>query len=578
MKDFFKSLFTNKKRLAIFIILILAAGYFIYRHYSAKASPVSYLTAQASDQTIISSVSGTGQVSEDRDVDITPQTSGQLTAVDVTQGQQVKAGQTIAVVDETNNTIALNQARASVASAQANYDQVLAGSTSQAIELAQLAVAADQEAVTTASTSLQTTKQQDATNVANALTNLLNSSPSAMASNTNIGTGTVNITGNYTGTQQGTYTIQIYSTGSGKQFDYTGLESGTGVISSVPQPLGTKGLYVAFTGQPIDTDTWTVSIPNTLASNYTANYNAYQTALTSQANDITTAQNQIVSAQNKLQQDEVNLQVQQQPPTNQAVESAKASLIQAQAQLQDAQITYNNNILKAPFDGEVAQLNNQVGDQVSASTDVAVMVTNQSVAIIPLNEVDVANVQLGDKVSMTFDAVTNLTITGTVVEIDNIGTVSQGVVSYNVKITFDTEDPRVKSGMSVSASIITNIAADVLSVPSTAIQIQGTNSYVEVLTSGDTTPAVSGQGVTSKVAPTNVVVQTGVTDDTNTQITGGNLKVGDTVVTQTINPTATKSAASSATSALRLGGGGGGFGGGGGGGAVRVTTGAAGAR
>jgi multidrug efflux pump subunit AcrA (membrane-fusion protein) len=174
-----------------------------------------------------------------------------------------------------------------------------------------------------------------------------------------------------------------------------------------------------------------------------------------------------------------------------------------------------------------------------------------------------------------------LTITGTVVEIDNIGTVSQGVVSYNVKISFDTEDPRVKTGMSVNASIITNIAADVLSVPSTAIQTQGSSSYVEVLNASSTQAVVGQQGVTSSVAPTKVVVQTGASDDTNTQITNGNLKAGDSVVTQTINATAAKSTAATATSALRLGGATGGFGGGGGaftGGGARTTGGAAAAR
>jgi hypothetical protein len=165
---------------------------------------------------------------------------------------------------------------------------------------------------------------------------------------------------------------------------------------------------------------------------------------------------------------------------------------------------------------------------------------------------------------MTFDAVPGLTLTGKVVEIDNIGTVSQGVVTYNVKIAFDTEDPRVKPGMSVNVSIITNIAADVLTVPSTAIQTLGSSSYVLKLAPSQT-EAVAGQaGVTAKVAPTRVTVQTGVSDDTNTQITSG-LNVGDSIVVQSITTTSTKSAAASATSALRLGGGAG-FGGGGGGG------------
>ena len=126
--------------------------------------------------------------------------------------------------------------------------------------------------------------------------------------------------------------------------------------------------------------------------------------------------------------------------------------------------------------------------------------------------------------------------------------------------------------MSVNVSIITNIAADVLSVPSSAVQTQGSNSYVMVLNPSDTTTVAGQQGVTAKVAPIRVTVQTGVSDDTNTQITSGSLKAGDSVVTQTIVASATKSAASTATSALRLGGAGGaGFGGAGA--TVRTGTG-----
>ena len=332
------------------------------------------------------------------------------------------------------------------------------------------------------------------------------------------------------------------------------------------------GLYIAFSGTPSTNDTWTITIPNPAGTSFNSNYNAYQTALNNQQSDLQSAQNTIISDQNKFQQDEINLQVKQEPPTQQQVESADAQLTQAQSQLENAQINYNNNILKAPFDGTLAQVNSQVGDQVGGSTVVATVVTNQPLAVVTLNEDDVAKISLNDKATMTFNAIDGLTITGKIVEVDNIGTVSQGVVSYNVKIAFDTQDSRIKAGMSVSAAIITQIAADVLTVPNTAVQTQGSNNFVQTLDPKQTQSVAGQTGVTSSVAPKTVAVQVGISDDTNTQITSG-LSAGDTVVTQTINASATKSAAASATSALRLGGGGG-FGGGGSA-AVRPTTGAA---
>lgn len=566
MMAFLKSLFTNKKRLAITVAVILIVGYIGYSRFSTSAAPTSYVLAQASTQTIISSVSGTGQVSQDRSVQLTPPGSGKLTSVTAVQGQTLAMGQTIAVLDETNNTISLNQAKANLVSAQATYDQTLAGTLPTDIQLAQLTVQSDQQSVADASSSLQSTIAQQQQDVANSLSNYLSSGLQAVPTNTNNqNSSNPTISGSYTGTNQGSYKISVSNTGSGQEVDISGLESSTQNFSkNVPLLLGTKGLYITFTGNAYNNDSWTVNIPNPLSSSYTSNYNAYQSAITSQQTAIQNAQNQLSSAQNKLQQDQINLQVKQEPPTDQQIESAKASLQQAQASLQNAQIAYDNNIITAPFSGVLEQLNNQAGDEVSASTVIGIMGTNQSIAVIPLNEVDVSKVKLGDKATMTFDAVSGLTITGTVVEIDNVGTVSQGVVTYNVKIAFDTEDPRVKPGMSIAVSIITNIAADVLSVPNGAIQTQGNLSYVLVLDPSQTTAAPTGQqGVVAKVPPTQVVVQVGTSDDTNTQITSGSLKAGDSVVTQTISPSNAKTAASSATSALRLGGGGA-FGGGGG--------------
>jgi RND family efflux transporter MFP subunit len=439
----------------------------------------------------------------------------------------------------------------------------MAGSTSQAIQLAQLSVQADQEALTNASTSLQTVIEQQKQDVANALSTLLNSGLQAEPGGSNAGNGTLAISGNYTDTQQGTYTVTVFNTGGGLEYVVSGLENATGQVNKTTTvPLGTKGLYMQFAGNIYNNDSWTIAIPNNQSSNYISNQSSYQTAITNEASAISNAQNSLTSAQNKVQQDQINLQVEQEPPTNQQVESAQASLTQAQASLQNAQITYDNNILKAPFDGQVAQLNNQVGDQVSASTAVAVLTNNQSEAIIPLNEVDVASVKLGDKATMTFDAVPNLTISGTVVEIDNIGTVSQGVVNYNVKVTFDVENPQVKPGMSVDVAIITDAQPDVLSVPSAAIKTQGNLSYVLTLNPSQTQTVPGETGVTSTVAPKMVVVQTGVTDGTNTQITSG-LNQGDTVVTQTISSAKTTTAAATTGGGLGIPGLGGGAAGGG---------------
>jgi HlyD family secretion protein len=110
-------------------------------------------------------------------------------------------------------------------------------------------------------------------------------------------------------------------------------------------------------------------------------------------------------------------------------------------------------------------LTHKKGESISSGGTVATLITEQQVAEISLNEVDVAQVEVGQKVTLTYDAIEDLQISGSVAEVDLIGTTNQGVVSYTVTILFDTQDERIKPGMSVSATIITEIKQEVIVVP-----------------------------------------------------------------------------------------------------------------
>jgi HlyD family secretion protein len=385
--------------------------------------------------------------------------------------------------------------------------------------------------------------------VANSLSSELNAGLQAIPAATNTSTATVAVTGTYTGSQQGPYTIALTATGNGFAFSLSGLEFSppTNVVTrGIPQAIGKDGLYITLStsGTLVANDSWTINVPNTASSAYLNAANAYQSALQAQTTALANAQNQIDNAKLSLTQAQASYANTSAPPTAAQAESAQASVSQAQASVQSAEMALQNTVISAPFAGQVAQLNyTQTGVQVGPSNTIATLITPQQIATISLNEVDVSKVALGDKVTMTFDAISGLTMTGTVGQVDNIGTTTQGVVNYNVQVVFDVPSDQVKSGMSVNASIITSVATDVLVVPNSAVKTgTGANAgtYVQVLGS-------NGQ-------PQNVTVQTGIVNDTMTEITSG-LTVGQNVVTQTV--TVKAATAAKATSLLPTIGGGG---------------------
>jgi RND family efflux transporter MFP subunit len=516
----------SHKKIAIVaaIIIIGGVGFWFYKVRGTTTAAVRYVTAAAQTGTLTTSVSGTGQVAASNQVTINPQGSGSVTAVYVKEGETVKAGQAIAALDQSNAVNQINSAKAALASAQANLNSVMAGTISTDITLAQLNVQSAQKALDNAQTNYtQVSAQQDLA-IAKAYTNLLNDNLQAVSSDA-FSTVPVTISGSYTGTAQGAYTIQVYQGGDGLHYQVGGLGSGGGTITrGVAQSIG-NGLYVTFgsTGTISPNATWTINLPNTQSSSYVSDMNAYSTAQGNKTQAIQQAQQQIDSAQNSLLQSQTQLAAKQAPPTDAQVNSAKAQVSSAQASLTSAQTAYANNVVKAPFDGVIATLSLQVGQQAGSGTAAAVEITQQEIAQITLNEVDAAKVSIGQKATLTFTAVSGLSVSGKVAEVQSVGTVSQNVVNFPVKIALDTQDPRVKPGMSVSASIITAVAQNVLTVPSTAVKSDANGSYVQVLVNGQPQP---------------VAVITGLTNNTNTEISG-NIKEGDEVVTQTITATST---------------------------------------
>jgi RND family efflux transporter MFP subunit len=226
------------------------------------------------------------------------------------------------------------------------------------------------------------------------------------------------------------------------------------------------------------------------------------------------------------------------PSTSLDIQSSELSVKQRENALQDAREKLSDYYIRAPFDGVVAKVDVKKLDTVTSSTIVATFITDQKIAEIPLNEVDIAKVKIGQKVDLTFDAIPDLSISGTVAEMDTVGTVDQGVVTYNVKIGFDINDERVKPNMSVSADVVTDTATDVLYVPNSAIKSGKDGYYVEVFGQPLISTGAAFAGIPSKVSPTRKGVEIGLTNNNFTQIVSG-LTEGEQVVARIISGTKT---------------------------------------
>ena len=215
------------------------------------------------------------------------------------------------------------------------------------------------------------------------------------------------------------------------------------------------------------------------------------------------------------------------------IQSQELAVMQREHALADAQEQLKEYVIHAPFGGDIAALPVKINDLLSPSNVAATLITRQRIAELSLSEVDVAHVKRTQKVTLSFDAIPDMTISGTVSDIDVVGTVSQGVVTYVVKVSFDTQDERVKPGMSASGTIITDVKQDILTVPNAAVKTRGDAWYVSM-----PTESISGEGAALNdvvlTAPVREVpVTVGSVNDTLTEIVSG-LNEGDIIIAKTI--------------------------------------------
>lgn len=278
-------------------------------------------------------------------------------------------------------------------------------------------------------------------------------------------------------------------------------------------------------------------------------------------NDIDSINSSLTSTRTTFSADELKYNT-----TNNSIGAAKSSLTASWLAYQATQ----DSVITAPIDGIVANMSVAVGSTVAASTTNAnsssstnssssssngtsvLIIGNFDNMIIntTVNEIDITKIKAEQNAMITLDAFSGQTFVGKVYSVDSIGAISSGVVSYNVYVKMIDPPSTIHSGMTASVTIQTDRVDNALSVPTTAVQTTNGQSYVRV------------KDKNGKI--TQVAVTTGITSDTDTEITSG-LSETDNVVTSSIVST-TSTGTSSTTSPFSAIGGGRGFGGGGGGG------------
>lgn len=197
-------------------------------------------------------------------------------------------------------------------------------------------------------------------------------------------------------------------------------------------------------------------------------------------------------------------------------------LATAQARVTAAQAALNSAFIIAPFDGTVTDADPLIGDQVTPGK-VAFRLDDLSHLLVDVDvsEIDINSVAVGQTVDISFDAIQAKSYTGKVSEVGRVGTTVQGAVNFTVTVELTDVDEAVKPGMTAAVTIFVKEIKDVLVVPNRAVRVVDAERVVYIMKNN---------------IPTPVKVQLGATSDTESEVIGGDLKIGDIIV---LNPPAT---------------------------------------
>jgi RND family efflux transporter MFP subunit len=428
--------FTKKKIIWTIIILLIAGGIYYYKT-KPQDNSAKIQTTTVSRQNLEQTVLSTGQVVSETNLSLSFQTGGVVETINVTTGSQVKTGDVLAILNQSNAKASLTSANGQLAQANANYKKVLAGATPEQINVSQKTVDSARVAYSNAVSQLDALKSSTAATISQAETALADlQSPTTISDNKRSAIivtianqlaavkadldkenqilddanlkdtfGVADATSLLNFKSANSQVKSLLNTANASLATAQAYKSDDNIYAAVVTSLAVLNqnisalnyCYTALQNSVVSTkfsqtqlDTYKSAISLALSNEnsgtnsiksarqaltdaLTAATNAVTNSKLSATSQINSAQNQINSAKASLQQAEATLAQQKAKAQPADIDAALAQLLSAQGTVEAATTALNNTILKAPADGTITQVDTKVGQLATAMQPVFIL-------------------------------------------------------------------------------------------------------------------------------------------------------------------------------------------------------------
>ncbi len=368
-------IFAHRILSLVILVVVLFIGNLVYGKITSTAGDTRYLTSKVERGAIVSTVSGTGQVSASNKIDIKPKVSGEVLYLAVENGQKVESGALIVRLDAIDAQKNVRDAEINLESARISLEKLKIQESAENMN-ADLIKAYDDGFSTVASTFL------DLPSIVTGMEDILNNQSLA----DNAARNKSRVAQDYRNTAE----IAYYT--AEKAFELNRIYYRTLDRNSAREDME-KIIEQTYTTTKLLTDA-IKSLRNYV--DYMAEDNTDSPAFVSLQNTLSTYEKTSSGHLSDLVSTKTNIKDYKDAFINSDldIQSSELSFKQKENALKDARDKLADYSIRAPFAGTVTAITIKKSDSVSTATIVATLITEKQLAEISLNEVDVAKIKV----------------------------------------------------------------------------------------------------------------------------------------------------------------------------------------
>lgn len=433
-----KNIFNKKTILIAIVILVLVfvgyKGLFSKKDNGLKLEKVVM-------GNIVQEVSETGTIESTEEINLGFKTAGRVGKINVKVGDLVWKGAELASLDKTPLFIQLNQAQASLAVAQVQYNKL------------------SEDAKNAAQQSLDSAYQDALNTLDDAYLKIYNAY-------------------NAVSSIQSTY----FSTSDQEGIRVKDNKAAIGEILNKIKPLldaaktslNPNNIDTALSGMEtsLENTSEALKIIREMSEQgvyYSKVTSADKTILDNQRGYIIAALTSVNNSQQTISSDKINLQ-----KAENDVDYYQAKVTESQANVDSLKNQIWDATLRAPISGTITNIDKKVGEIAQATEFPISLISSDPLQIkVDIYEEDIVKIQKDNLVDIKVTAFPNETLNGRVIAIDPAEKIVEGVVYYEITIAFDVLKEGIKPGMTVDVVIKTAAKENVLTISKEAIRENG---------------------------------------------------------------------------------------------------------